>query len=170
VTPAATAARADATEPRTRDHLDRWLPWVGLVVRLGMGAALIYAGLPKALHVDRMVTQVKLYQLLPDGLVHPVAYAVPALEVVVGVLLVLGYATRTAATLACLMLLAYIAAIVSVDVRGIKIDCGCFSAGGTVEVTHYGRDYLRDSLMFLVTALLVWRPRTKFALHAADRA
>ncbi|HEY0559259.1 MAG: hypothetical protein JWM48_3259 [Mycobacterium sp.] len=170
MTSAATAARASAPDNRTRGPLDRWLPWVGLVIRLGMGAGLLYAGLPKAVHVDRMVSQVKLYQLLPDGLVHPVAYAVPALEVVVGVLLVLGYATRTVAAIACLMLLAYIGAIVSVDVRGIKIDCGCFSAGGVVEVTHYGRDYLRDGLMFLVTALLVWRPRTKFALAAADRA
>jgi hypothetical protein len=74
---------------------------------------------------------------------------------------------RWMAAVSALFLLLYIGAIASAAARGLRIDCGCFSQGGQLDAntsTRYALDILRDAGLFLLSALLVWRPRTFFSL------
>ena len=105
-----------------------------------------------------MVRSVRAFRILPEGLVHPVAYAVPFVEIALGVLLLLGLAVRICASLSALMLAAYIAAIASAAARGLRIECGCFSSGGDLTKgapTHYTSELIRDSLLLVASGLLV---------------
>ena len=106
------------------------------------------------------------YRLLPDGLVDVVGFGLPALEVGLGALLLVGFTTRLAAAGAGLLLLAFTIGIVSAWARGVSIDCGCFGGGGEVAegTVSYGLPLARDLALLLAAGLLAWRPRTPFAL------
>ena len=82
-------------------------------------------------------------------------------------MLVVGLAVRWMAAVSALFLLLYIGAIASASARGLRIDCGCFSQGGQLDAstsTRYTLDILRDSGLLLLSALLIWRPRTYWSL------
>jgi uncharacterized membrane protein YphA (DoxX/SURF4 family) len=148
----------------------RWTalaPWISTVARLALGAIFVAASIGKLGKVDETVRAVRAYRILPESLVHPVAYALPYLEIAVGVLLIVGLGTRVVAILAGVMLLLFIAAVISAGARGLKIDCGCFGGGGAVEQTHYVREVARDSAFFLLPLWLAISPKSRLSLDGA---
>ena len=100
-----------------------------------------------------------------------VGWGLPFAEIALGLLLVAGLSTRSAAIVAGLLMLAFIAAVVSAAARGLSIDCGCFGGGGQVAPgqTAYGRRSSATSGLLLLAGWLVWQPRSRFALdHYAE--
>jgi uncharacterized membrane protein YphA (DoxX/SURF4 family) len=143
-----------------------YLPWISLVARLGLAAVFAVASLAKIGHVEAMVRAVRAYQILPEGAVRPVAYALPWLELALAILLVLGLGTRLVAGLAAGLLVLFLAAVSSAGVRGLKIDCGCFGGGGAVAQTRYLQEIARD-LGFLVLAVwLLIFPTSRLSLDS----
>jgi len=142
---------------------------VGLAARLILGGVLLAAGALKVGNLGESVNAVRGYQLLPWSLTVPVGYALPIIEIVVGLLLVLGLFTRWAALVGSLMMFAFIIGIASAWARGIAIDCGCFGGGGAIALEEalaaYPWEIARDVGLLLCGAWLVWRPQTALALH-----
>nr|WP_050796198.1 MauE/DoxX family redox-associated membrane protein [Parafrankia sp. EUN1f] len=131
------------------------------VLRVGLGAVWLVAGLLKVDDPDGMVRSVRAFRILPESLVHPVAYAVPFVEIALGVLLIVGLTVRLGAFVSAALFAVYIAAISSAAARGLRIDCGCFSTGGdlTAEApTHYTEEIVRDSALLLASLLLARWP------------
>lgn len=155
--------------PLPPDAPARWLPWVGLVARLVLGVVLLIAGGLKLGSLGESVNAVRGFQLLPYALTEPVGYALPIVEVAVGLLLIVGLFTRWAAAAGALLMVAFIVGIVSAWARGIAIDCGCFGGGGAVALEQalaaYPVDIARDVGLLLCGLWLVWRPRTPLALE-----
>jgi uncharacterized membrane protein YphA (DoxX/SURF4 family) len=69
------------------------------------------------------------YKILPANLAHVVGYALPWLEVIIALLLIIGFMVRPAAVAGGAIMLVFTAAIASVWARGLLIDCGCFGGG-----------------------------------------
>ena len=110
---------------------------------------------------------VNAYQLMPFSIAKFLGYVLPFIEMAVGLLLIIGLATRLAAIVAALLLIAYIVAISSVWARGLAIDCGCFSRGGSLATgvkPSYGWDIARDVGLLAVAGFLTFAPRTKFSV------
>lgn len=147
----------DAGTPRTR----RFARVASTVLRVGLGILWLAAGALKINDPDGMVRSVRAFRILPEALVDPVAYAVPFVEIALGVLLIVGLTVRLAAAISAVLFAVYIAAIASAAARGLRIDCGCFSAGGdlTSEApTHYTQEIVRDSALLLASLLLARWP------------
>jgi uncharacterized membrane protein YphA (DoxX/SURF4 family) len=144
----------------------RVLDGVGTLVRLGLAAVWLVSGGIKASDPNQTYIAVKAYDLLPGGMVSPVAAAVPFLELALGVLLVIGLGTRLTAVLSALVLLAFIGAVAQSWARGLTISCGCFGGGGEVAAgqTEYPQEIARDIGFLLLAAWLVVRPRTALSL------
>ncbi|WP_344776856.1 DoxX family protein [Nocardioides panacisoli] len=140
--------------------------WAGLVARLVTGAVWLVAGALKVTSPDTSIAAVRAYELLPGSLVEPVALTLPALELVVGLALILGVLTRGAAVVSGLLFVAFIIGIVSVWSRGIEIDCGCFGGGGfdPDASAKYPWEIARDSGLLLLSAYVVLVPRTRVAV------
>ena len=145
---------------------ERLLDVVGLVVRLFLGAVLLYAGLVKVGHPLTAERAVQAYDIFPLGMGGLIGQALPFLEIVLGVLLLLGLFTRPVAAVAAVLMFAFIVGIAQAWARGLTIDCGCFGGGGTIAAaqTHYLSETLRDVGLALCAAWLVVRPRTAFSL------
>jgi uncharacterized membrane protein YphA (DoxX/SURF4 family) len=142
--------------------------WAGLVARLVTGGVWIYAGAIKLPDPDQSVAAVRAYELLPGDTSVTVGHLLPVLEVVVGGMLVLGVLVRGAALVSAVLFAAFIFGIVSVWVRGIEIDCGCFGGGGynPDATSQYPWEIARDTALLALSLYLVWLPRSRVALDS----
>ncbi|HEX4814343.1 MAG TPA: MauE/DoxX family redox-associated membrane protein [Nonomuraea sp.] len=138
--------------------------------RLILGGVLIAAGALKIGNPSDSVVAVKAYQLLPDSIAVTVGHILPILEIVVGVLLVVGLLTRVAAAIAGLLMLAFVVGIAWAWARGLRIDCGCFGGGGQLgagQEPAYLLDILRDFGLVLLGAWTIRFPPGRLALDGA---
>ena len=145
---------------------ERGADLVGLLARLILGVVLIWAGAAKVTSPTLSARAVRAFQILPYDFAGYVGYALPVVEILVGLLLVVGLFTRLSATVGGLLMVAFIIGIASAWARGLTIDCGCFGGGGTVAAsqTQYPKDILRDVAVAACAAWLVARPRTAYSL------
>jgi uncharacterized membrane protein YphA (DoxX/SURF4 family) len=148
----------------------QWRPGaVGVVARLVVGGVWVVAGALKLPDPAENVRAVRAYQLLPEGVVPLVGHALPIVEIVVGACLLLGVLTRLAGIVSGLLLTAFVIGIASAWARGLAIECGCFGggAGPAADATaKYPWDIARDVCLLLLSAWLVWRPRTRWSMDA----
>lgn len=144
----------------------RVLDGVGLLARLGLAAVWLISGFAKASAPAETLVAVKAYRLLSPGVAGGVAAVLPYLEIALGLLLVVGLATRLAAILSAVVLLIFIAGVISAAARGLSIDCGCFGGGGDVAAgqTNYAGEILRDVGFLALAAWLIVRPGTPWSL------
>jgi uncharacterized membrane protein YphA (DoxX/SURF4 family) len=147
----------------------RTLGWLGVAARLVVGTALLWAGGAKIPDLPGSVRAVHAYRILPYEVSEVVGSVLPFIEVTLGLLLVIGLATRLAATVAGLLLAVFIAGIASVWMRGLSIDCGCFGGGGDLAVgqsPQYGGEIARDVVFLALAAVLMWRPATRWSVDS----
>jgi uncharacterized membrane protein YphA (DoxX/SURF4 family) len=144
-----------------------WRLWAATAARLLLATVWAWAAVAKISDPDAAVRAVRAYQLLPEALVHPVAWGLPFAELALALLLAVGLATRLAAAGSAVLLGLFMVAIASAWARGLQIHCGCFGGGGPATGVH-GRDYLvelvRDAGLLAVAALLAWQPHSRLAL------
>jgi uncharacterized membrane protein YphA (DoxX/SURF4 family) len=150
--------------------VSRWQvvrPWLGVLARLTLAGVWIVAGAAKVGDLAGSGRAVAAYKLLPVNVAQAVGAALPFVELALGVLLLLGLATRLAATVSAALLAVYIGGIASVWARGLSIDCGCFGGGGTLAAgqrPNYAPDIARDAGLLVLAAFLVIWPRTRLAV------
>ena len=143
--------------------------WIGTLLRLVLAGILFWSGLAKLLESNETRREAILaYRVFPPSWVDFLGWALPAVEVGLGALLLLGLFTRFAAICTALLMLGFIVGISSVWIRGYSIDCGCFGGGGTVsedgKAWRYTSELLRDFLFMGMAVWLVAWPTTKLSL------
>jgi uncharacterized membrane protein YphA (DoxX/SURF4 family) len=142
-------------------------PWLGLLARLGLAAVWLVAGGSKVGDLAGSGRAVAAYQVMPFEAARVVGAALPFVELALGVLLLLGLATRLAGAVSAALLTVFIVGIASAWARGLSIDCGCFGGGGQLAASqhpNYAPEILRDLGLLILAGVLVAWPRTRFAL------
>ena len=147
----------------TKENL---LPWIGLVARLALGGVLFVAGAIKIPYPYKAAAAMRAYELLPNSLASFFGYILPWFEVGLGLLLILGVASRLSGLIGALLMILFIAAISSAWARGLTIDCGCFGGGGQVAAgeTKYLQEIIRDIGLAIAGFYLYFQPYYRFAL------
>lgn len=141
--------------------------WLVLAGRLVLGGVWIVAGALKVTDLDASVRAVRAYRLLPDLAAQVIGAGLPIIEILLGVLLVVGIGVRVAGVFSALLMAAFVVGIASAWARGLQIDCGCFGSGGALaagESPTYGLELARDGALLVVAVLVAWRPSGRFAL------
>jgi uncharacterized membrane protein YphA (DoxX/SURF4 family) len=136
--------------------------WVVLAVRVLLGALFVVAGASKVGHADLFAAEIAGFRLLPAALIAPIAIALPFLEMLLGVYLILGLFTRTAAWIAVALFAVFDLAIASAVVRGMTVSCGCFGPSDAT-VTSWP-EVARDAVFVVLAAIVALRPPGTFAL------
>lgn len=143
------------------------LRWLATLARLVLAGVWIAAALTKITDLDASVRAVRAYRLLPEFGAQLVGAGLPAVELLLGVLLLVGAGVRAGAVVSAVLLLAFVVGIGSAWARGLRIDCGCFGSGGELaqgESPTYGLELLRDGGLLVLAVLLVWWPTGYLAL------
>jgi uncharacterized membrane protein YphA (DoxX/SURF4 family) len=134
----------------------RVVEWAGLATRLVAAGIWLAAGIAKIAGLEQFRAQVHAYALLPHTLEAPFAYALPFVEVLLGLYLAVGLLIRPAAVLGCALMLVFVAAMGQAWARGLSLDCGCF---GTLVQHKVGLwTILRDAALGLPSLALAIRP------------
>lgn len=154
----------DHTSP-ARTRWEAVQPWISLACRLGLAAVLITAAVtkyPPALSIQA----VEAYDLFPTEIARLIGYTLPLFEFALALLLLLGLATRYSGAVGAILMVLFIAGIISAMARGLSIDCGCFGGGGQVDPgeTTYGLSIARDVAFGSMGAFIAIWPRSPFAL------
>jgi uncharacterized membrane protein YphA (DoxX/SURF4 family) len=151
---------------KVRDKFTIAQPWLTLLARLILGGVLIAAGALKVGNLQKSAMAVRAYELLPVWMANLFGYALPWIEIGIGLLLVLGALVKINGLLGALIMLAFIIAIAQAWARGLSIDCGCFGDGGAVdpEDTKYLSTIIRDIGLLGLGVFLYFYPKGRFAL------
>ena len=136
-------------------------PWLTVRVQIALGLFFVVAALPKLVDPPSFAHMIYNYRLVPGAFVNLMALAMPWLELLTGLALILGIWSRTSAALVGALLLVFIGAISANLARGNAIDCGCFdvsAANKTVEerLTDMRFVILRDVGMLLMVAQILF--------------
>ena len=142
---------------------------LAIICRLWLAAILLYAAVPKLQDPAAFAKAIANYRMaLPIvgmNYVYLMAWFLPAMEAVIGVLLIFGFWRRGASLLTGVIMLMFIAALASALARNLNIDCGCFDPAGGEDVSA-GMALLRDvGLMALVA--LTWFLRSRLTAGSA---
>ena len=127
-----------------------------------LGAVFIYAGVVKLRATGEFAENIAGFRLLPPALDNLLAISLPPFEILLGCLLIVGWRRRTVAFCALLLTGIFLLALLTVWLRGISVNCGCFgSEGGSLSPRKQlwlsiGRDLL---LLGAATAVYLdgWR-------------
>jgi uncharacterized membrane protein YphA (DoxX/SURF4 family) len=150
----------------TRRLTAAW-PWISTVARIGLAAVFLIAGGLKVTDLEASGRAVAAYRLMPFETAKVVGAALPFLEIALGLLLLIGLAVRLSAAIAAVLLVVFIAGIVSAWARGLQIDCGCFSKGGELtggRTAEYGLEILRDVGFLALAGIVLVKPRGRFSV------
>lgn len=102
------------------------MSWLVFALRLALGGLLLLTGALKIGHAEALAAAIAGFRLVPSALVSALALALPYLELLLGLYLVLGLFTRVAGWVTCAQFAIYAAAIASAVLRHIPANCGCF--------------------------------------------
>jgi len=135
-------------------------------LRLLLGVVFIWASLDKIVHPDAFAKIIWYYRIVPADLINLFALFLPWLEMITGVLLIVGYWEKAATLVVAGMLAVFIAALTTALGRGIDINCGCFSttSKATSPVINL---IIRDALMLIACFLLVRGPHSWMSVDGA---
>lgn len=135
-----------------------WRRLIHLAVRLFPAGILVWSGVAKLVAGRQNgILSVDAYDVLPSGLVEPVAILLPWVELAIAALLILGLFTRFAGFGLAGLSAVFIAGMAQAKARGLKIDCGCFGVGGAGEGVSWF-DILRDVPLLAAGVFLAWWP------------
>jgi uncharacterized membrane protein YphA (DoxX/SURF4 family) len=136
----------------------------GVAIRLAAATVWLVAGAAKLVDLEHFHAQVDQYQLLPHILEAPFAYALPFVELLVGLYLAVGLFTRAAAAVGCVLMVLFLIAQIQAWARGLSLDCGCFGALAHERVG--ATSILRDLALGLPSLVMFWRPARALSLDA----
>jgi len=127
-----------------------------IIARWFMAGIFIYASIDKIAHPAAFAKDVYNYQILPDALINLTALVLPWLELFLGLCLLAGVWMPGAVLSVNGLLMVFFSALVFNLVRGLDVNCGCFSTGSdapTMSTTYY---LLRDIGFLAVGAFLFY--------------
>lgn len=101
--------------------------YLTFTMRLLLGTVFCYAAIDKIVHIDQFARLIYYYHILPGWAINIMAVFMPMVEMVAGLALILGIWPRGATVLIGVMLVMFLVALTIVYLRGIDINCGCFS-------------------------------------------
>ena len=134
------------------------------MVRLGAAGVWIVSGAAKLPDIRGFQVLVQKYGILPDFLAGPFAYALPFVEIGLGLYLGLGLFVRGTALAGSILFAAFLSSQAYAFARGIPLDCGCF---GTLVRTAVGPGTMaRDFGLGIPTFLMLALPARWLSLDA----
>ena len=147
-------------------NLRRAIIWIG---RLVLGAIFIYAGYSKlflpnnnlwpffvlkfsiSTNISNFAIQVEAFKLLPPWGVQFVAHTLPFAEIILGLLVLIGWRLRIWASFLTLIMLGFFVVVTRAYLLHMSINCGCFATPEPIGPRKIVEDAALSALALLMT-------------------
>lgn len=137
-------------------------PILLLIFRLVVGFIFLSFGASKIGIADQFAADIAKYAIMPEFSLNLVAIIVPWLEIVVGILLILGIRLKASAIFSIVLLLTFIAFVGFAMMMGFDINCGCSSTNPQkVGIPKL----LENSGLLILSAIIFFFPNQKLTLE-----
>jgi uncharacterized membrane protein YphA (DoxX/SURF4 family) len=165
--------------------LRRAIIWIG---RLLLGVIFVYAGISKvffpnthlwpmfvlkfsvSMNLSTFAQQVDAYKLLSPAAVSFVAHALPFAEILLGLLLLIGWRLQIWATLVTLIMLGFLTVVTRAYLLHMDINCGCFATPEPISLKKIFEDGALAALAVLMTIFAFLEARKPHAWTAPEKA
>ncbi len=141
--------------------------WPYLIVRVALAVMFIYAGSLKLMDPKAFARTISHFDLIPEPLLPVVAIGLPAIEVIVGIALILD--GRPGLYGASGLLLLFVAVLGFGVLNDLDIDCGCFGPAELAERTGITQAFYRDLVLIGAVAFLHWSRFVRDRRRVLDR-
>jgi uncharacterized membrane protein YphA (DoxX/SURF4 family) len=166
-------------------NLRRAVIWIG---RLVLGCIFIYAGYSKvflpnsnlwpffilkfsiSMNLSNFATQVEAFKMLPDWGVQFVAHALPFTEIVLGLLLLIGWRLRIWAPVLTVIMLGFFGVVLRAYLLHMNINCGCFATPQPINLQKVLEDAALSGLALLMTIFAFQEARQPHPWTAPQKA
>ena len=147
-------------------NLRRAIVWIG---RLVLGCIFIYAGYSKiflpntnlwpffilkfsiSMNLSNFAVQVEAFKLLPAWGVQFVAHVLPFTEIVLGLLVLIGWRLRIWAPVLTAIMLGFFVVVLRAYLLHMNINCGCFATPEIIGLKKVLEDAALSGLSLLMT-------------------
>jgi uncharacterized membrane protein YphA (DoxX/SURF4 family) len=130
---------------------------------LVLGFTFVVAAIEKISYPEEFAVAIQAYQLIPLQWINIVALILPWLELVCGVLLLVGARSRSSAIVVSFLLLVFLGGITWALYHHLNIDCGCF---GTSHSSPVGIPKILEDVGLLILAIQLWTfPESAFSVE-----
>ncbi len=123
---------------------------LAFIFRFFLGLLFIYASLDKILHPAAFAKIVYNFHILPGFLINLFAIILPWVELLTGIFLILGMALESVAFLTTSLLVIFMIALGVNFIRGIDINCGCFSTASSSK-SNLSKRLIEDIIFFVMS-------------------
>lgn len=136
--------------------------WLAVRTQIALGCIFVAAAWPKLMAPPVFAKNVWAYDMLPDVLVTSMAIFLPAVEIVVGLALIIGWKPRAAAWVALGLLVQFtIALAINAFVRENPVNCSCFDLNPAPKTCsqllwEMKELILRDIAFIALAAHVIW--------------
>lgn len=138
--------------------------YLALGARIVLGMVFLVASIEKVADPAAFATSIGYYRLITGDTAMLAATVLPWVELLCALALLFGVALRGSSLLCFLMLVVFVAAIVSALARGLDISCGCFTRDPSAGKIGWQK-LLENSLLILVSVFLYYSATTRFTLE-----
>jgi hypothetical protein len=101
------------------------------------------------MHPAEFAKIIHYYRLLPGFLINLFAITLPWIELTAGLLLLFGFYRDGALSVVTILLIVFMIAIGINIVRGVNLQCGCFTVSETARADAWGT-FVRDSWLLAI--------------------
>lgn len=121
----------------------RSLRHVSYIVSIAVATTLLFSGVLHASQPYYFIYTVSSYHILPPFAAGIVGLLLPYVQITVAVCIGLGFADSVALRIGALLFMVYTCAQLSVLLRGIDVECGCFGfASSRISATSVSLPFL----------------------------
>ena len=121
-----------------------------LIFRVLVGALFVYSAIEKISRPEEFAVSLLNYRILPEFAINIIAIILPWIELITGVLLLIGVETNNSSAIILTMLSVFTVAVLIAIIRGLNIDCGCF---GTLMAEKVGFRKISENMFFILLCL-----------------
>jgi uncharacterized membrane protein YphA (DoxX/SURF4 family) len=166
-------------------NLRRAIIWIG---RLLLGVIFVYAGYSKifqpntnlwpyfilkfsiSMNLSNFATQVEAFKMLPDWGVQFVAHALPFTEIILGLLVLIGWRLRIWAPVLTLIMFGFSFVVLRAYLLHMNINCGCFATPQPINLQKVLEDAALSGLALLMTVFAFQEARQPHPWSAPQKA
>ncbi|MFP4369223.1 MAG: MauE/DoxX family redox-associated membrane protein [Candidatus Kapaibacterium sp.] len=139
-------------------------PYLALIARLILGFMFIIVGIAKIHEPAVFAEEIGNYRILPEFMLNFIALLLPWLELLSGLFIIAGVRIRANTIITGALLIVFIIAVASADIRGLDINCGCYS---NIAEQKVGMAKILENTGLLILAVYLYIfPNNRFSLEA----
>ncbi|HRP01512.1 MAG TPA: MauE/DoxX family redox-associated membrane protein [Candidatus Kapabacteria bacterium] len=137
-------------------------PILQLLMRLIIGFIFLAFGASKLGISEKFASDIAKYAIMPEFSLNLISIILPWVEIVIGILLILGVRLRANALIATTLMVLFICFVSFAMIMGYDINCGCSSTNP--QKVGFPK-LLENSGLLLLSILIYMFPNKKFTLE-----